>query len=587
MQKSFTEIVLAHYRARCQLVGISSFEESRVIEALQEAVDEYNQGIRERYPDDPSQLTSVVLWDQIRGFSTQIGVPPKSPDPGRPLGNALTRLEEFDPSLLPKKCIVVMVDLPTIMKDDVSVRRKLRNIATNQSISNDSFYRMVVMVHPPGTSIHPDVEIYVRHIEFALPTYEQLDCLLETRVMNPSFKASCTPSVRHKLLQSTQGLTSVEAVECWSLCAAMHKSLGPEAIETAQKMKAAAISRSQTLTYISPDKIPSLLDLGGFKTMIETVQRWSLAYSTEAEHINLGYPKGMLIYGVPGTGKSVAGQAVAKALNLPLVVFDFGAVFDKFVGGSEEKMRQTIDTVTAINGCVLLVDEADKSLANAHRGGDSSGSTTRVFSAFLSWLSSKQDRTFVILTLNRTENLPPELLRKGRFDEIWYVDLPSLSERQQIFDIHLRKRGIDPSEYGKDGLHQLASMSEEFVGAEIESAITSSRFAAFELAVVRELIEALGSGIEVKEVSEKLKSYSPSIQAAALDLTPEQLAKCKRGIPSLADIRAAINFIAPSRTAQIDKESINAIRDFGKLHARRVAPLTSSASTTSKKRNVE
>jgi SpoVK/Ycf46/Vps4 family AAA+-type ATPase len=203
----------------------------------------------------------------------------------------------------------------------------------------------------------------------------------------------------------------------------------------------------------------------------------AVAFSDEAREFGLAAPKGILLLGVQGCGKSLCAKAVSNLWQLPLLRFDVGRMFGSYVGSSEENIRRAIAVAESIAPAILWVDEIDKAFAGAQSSGASDGGTTaRVFGTFLTWLSEKKAPVFVVATANDISQLPPELLRKGRLDEIFFVDLPSPEERMEVFRIHLAKRGRDAAKFD---LTQLALASEKFSGAEIEEAINSALYDAF------------------------------------------------------------------------------------------------------------
>jgi SpoVK/Ycf46/Vps4 family AAA+-type ATPase len=241
-------------------------------------------------------------------------------------------------------------------------------------------------------------------------------------------------------------------------------------------------------------------------------------------------PRGVVLIGVPGSGKSVAAESIiARELQLPMVVFNFSAVFNSLVGESERRMEEVLSLVKAIDGCVLLIDEADKALGGAADSVGDSGVTRRVFGSLLTWLANKNDRTFVVMTLNRVNGLPPELLRKGRFDELFYADVPNDEERRAIFDIHLVKRGISPKLYSSADWKKILSSSRDLVGAEIEAAVESARFESYQV--------------------------DPS----------------KKAVPSAEQLVAAATSIGITRVTRVDPENVKAIREFGATRARSVS----------------
>jgi SpoVK/Ycf46/Vps4 family AAA+-type ATPase len=217
--------------------------------------------------------------------------------------------------------------------------------------------------------------------------------------------------------------------------------------------------------------------VGGLGVLKDWLRKRTVAFTDEARAFGLPPPKGILLLGVQGCGKSLCAKAVSSLWQLPLLRFDIGRMFGSFVGSSEENIRKAIAVADSVAPAVLWVDEIDKAFSGSQSSGISdAGTAARVFGTFLTWLSEKSTAVFVVATANDISHLPPELMRKGRLDEIFFVDLPSNQEREQIFRIHLAKRGRTPADFH---LQALTEASENFSGAEIEQAIISALYDAF------------------------------------------------------------------------------------------------------------
>jgi SpoVK/Ycf46/Vps4 family AAA+-type ATPase len=221
----------------------------------------------------------------------------------------------------------------------------------------------------------------------------------------------------------------------------------------------------------------TISDVGGMGVLKDWLLKRAVAFTEQARAFGLPAPKGVLLLGVQGCGKSLCAKAVSSAWELPLLRFDMGRMFNSLVGSSEENVRKAIAVAESVAPAILWVDEIDKAFAGAQGSGATDGGTTaRVFGTFLTWLSEKTTPVFVVATANDISQLPPELLRKGRLDEIFFVDLPTEEERAEIFRIHIARRGRKPDDFD---INALVAASEHFSGAEIEEAIISALYDAF------------------------------------------------------------------------------------------------------------
>ena len=265
--------------------------------------------------------------------------------------------------------------------------------------------------------------------------------------------------------------------------------------------KKKSIRKSEVLEYFELDE--QLDHVGGLEEVKRWVQSRSRAFDEDARKFGLPAPKGLLLIGVQGCGKSLTAKAVAGTWRLPLIRLDLGAVFGS--GSPETAIHRAIKVSESLAPVVLWVDEIEKGFSDM--GGAGSSNATRVFGSFVTWLQEKQEAVFVVATANEVANLPPELLRKGRFDETFFVDLPDVHERQVILDIHLKKRDRDPADFDLD---RLARQSEHFSGAEMEQGVVAGMYRAFgeEREVTTEDI-----GKEISEIIPLYTTYEEKIKA--------------------------------------------------------------------------
>ncbi len=268
----------------------------------------------------------------------------------------------------------------------------------------------------------------------------------------------------------------MEARLAFSLAVERLDALGPSAISVVAREKERVIRQSQVLDYYEPDA--KMNDVGGLETLKLWLERRGSAFGAGARDFGLDSPKGVLLLGVQGCGKSLVAKAVANAWQFHLLRLDMGKVFGGIVGQSEANVRTALQVAQALAPCVLWIDEIEKALGSAAGSTASDGGLSRrMFGTMLTWMQERTAPVFVVATANAIDDLPPELMRKGRFDEIFFVDLPGDESRRAIFDLHLRKRGRDPSRFD---LARLVASSAGFSGAEIEQVVIGSLLAAFD-----------------------------------------------------------------------------------------------------------
>ena len=252
--------------------------------------------------------------------------------------------------------------------------------------------------------------------------------------------------------------------------------LDEEAVKVILSEKKQLIRKSGILEYYDHEE--GLENLGGLEVLKDWLKKRNTAFSEKAREFGLPSPRGVLLLGVQGCGKSLTAKTVAALWRQPLLRLDMGSIFSSLVGSSEENLRRAIRTAESIAPAILWVDEIEKAFSGTQSSSQSdAGTTSRVFGTFLTWLQEKKKPVFVIATANSITQLPPELLRKGRLDEIFFVDLPSAEERGEIFKIHIGKKGRNPARYETDAL---VDASEGFSGSEIEQAVVSALYDAYD-----------------------------------------------------------------------------------------------------------
>lgn len=369
--------------------------------------------------------------------------------------------------LIPDKSIMVLRDYHQFLSGEAMpiITRTMKDALVLAKSTN-----RLLVVMGCRLCIPPELAKEITLVEFGLPSREQLKLVLEGIAKSASIVLNGNTDA---LLDAASGLTCQEAENAFALSVAEAGKLCPEVVA---REKANTIKKNGILEVEETPK--KLGDVGGLDELKGWIIRRRLAFSKKARDYGLPVPRGVLILGCPGTGKSLTASAISSLLNCPQIRFDVGAVMGGLVGESEANMRAVIQTAEAVAPCVLLCEELEKGFAGTQSSGQTDGGTTaRVFGTFLNWLQEKTAPVFVVATANDVSKLPPELLRKGRFDELFFVDLPDQGERESIWKIQIKKYGRDPEKYDIIGL---AKMSDGWTGSEIESVFQESLYAAFE-----------------------------------------------------------------------------------------------------------
>jgi SpoVK/Ycf46/Vps4 family AAA+-type ATPase len=338
--------------------------------------------------------------------------------------------------------------------------------------------KTIIMVSPV-LEIPPELEKEITVLNHPLPGKDDLGVLLDTIIADladsKKVQIQLESADRKKLLQAASGLTLAEAENVFAKILVKNQRLDLDGIAEVFSEKQQIVRKSGLLEYHTATE--TFGNVGGLAALKDWLNKRATAFSDEARAFGLPVPRGILMLGVQGCGKSLCAKAVATQWQLPLLRFDMGRMFGSLVGSSEQNVRRAIAVAESIAPVILWVDEIDKAFAGAASSGNSdAGTTARVFGTFLTWLSEKTAPVFVVATANDISQLPPELLRKGRLDEIFFVDLPGQAEREEIFRIHIAKRGRDPVNYD---IPACADATPDFSGAEIEEAINSALYDAF------------------------------------------------------------------------------------------------------------
>jgi SpoVK/Ycf46/Vps4 family AAA+-type ATPase len=370
------------------------------------------------------------------------------------------------------QAVFLFKDLHPFLSDTTLVRR-LRDLADSLRTS----YKTIVMLSPI-LKLPQELEKEITVVDYALPTLEdlgnQLTSIISSFKSNPQVNTELTEEQREQVLKAALGLTATEAENVFAKSLVEKRSFDVDVILSEKEQ---IIRKSGILEYYPATE--AFADVGGLDLLKEWMSKRTVAFTEKARLFGLPAPKGVLMLGVQGCGKSLSAKAIASLWKLPLLRMDVGKIFGGIVGQSEENIRKAIRIAESTAPNVVWIDELEKGFSGTQGSGISDGGTTmRVFGTFITWLADKTAPCFVVATANDVTSLPPELLRKGRFDEIFFVDLPTEKERGEVFSIHLKKRKRDTVNFDVDAL---AQASPGYSGAEIEQAVISALYDAFDL----------------------------------------------------------------------------------------------------------
>lgn len=337
--------------------------------------------------------------------------------------------------------------------------------------------RSALVLTGASVTLPPEIEAQAVRYELHLPGPEELATVLKTvtRSLATSLSRGLVFSAREEeqLIRALRGLTLNQARQALSHAIIEDGGLTSRAVQAVMQRKVQLVREGGLLEYYPVSD--NQFELGGFKTLKAWLDRAVVGFTQEARALNLSPPKGILLVGVQGCGKSLAAKVTAKQWKMPLLKLDMGRLYDKYVGETEKNFRRAIAMAESIAPSVLWLDEIEKGLSSASGGSADTGVGMRLFGSFLTWLQEKKEGVFVVATANDLSALPPELMRKGRFDEIFFVDLPEAKERETIFAIHLRLRKQQPEQFD---LRALVQASDGFSGAEIEQAVIGALYRA-------------------------------------------------------------------------------------------------------------
>ncbi|MEN6610361.1 MAG: AAA family ATPase [Methanoregulaceae archaeon] len=434
-------------RSRITLIILITVEEERALRSVKEVCT------------GTTPPRQCITWDIADGFTTLTGTAPSLPQKKDPL-TALDDLGKTEDN-----AVIVLRDFHEFWNNP-GVKRKLRNCA--QAFR---FSRRSILITTSSKKVPDEIRDDAVILQFPLPSVAELTRELDSLTQSSGIPVSLTPLGKEKLIQGALGMTLNQARRSFSKAIVTRGCLDERDIDAVIADKKDILSSSEALEFYGSTESPE--NVGGLAVLKDWLRLRERAFTGEARKYGLPAPKGIALIGIPGTGKSLTARMIAGIWKLPLIRLDSGALFGSLVGESEERTRRALHLAETVAPCILWVDEIEKAFAF---GNGDSGTSQRVFAHLLTWMQDKTAPCFVVATANDISALPPELLRKGRFDEIFFLDLPDFRERKEILAVHLRKRKCLPAEFDLD---QLSRASEGFVGAEIEQTLIDAMYVSF------------------------------------------------------------------------------------------------------------
>ena len=484
MEALQNEITL-YIKSRYPMIYLVTSEENRAESLIQSAAE--------------ATQKPCFFWSATEGFAHT----DKFGNKTTPISALDAVLSYTDPGLF------ILKDFHAFMEDPLVIR-KLRDIVVNLKKSYKTLFIISPMlVLPPG------LEKDITPVDIPLPEPEELKqiflALITPLQKSGKISARLNSDLVEKVINASRGLTESEVEHLYARLVVRNKSFDESDLPLVVAEKKKLIRKSGLLEYY--DFSENMETVGGLNNLKNWLRQRGLAFSQKARDFGLPEPKGLLLLGVQGCGKSLAAKATATLWNLPLLKLDVGKIFDSYLGSSEKNIRQAIKIAEALSPNVLWLDEIDKAFSGIGGGhsGDS-GASARVFGTFLTWMQEKTVPVFVLATANNIKHLPPELLRKGRFDDIFFIDLPNLQERAQILNIHLQKRNRDPKQFQ---VADFSKLTQAFTGSEIEQLVISGLYRAFaedrEIGnndILNEIKETVPLSVTYKEHINQLRAWA-------------------------------------------------------------------------------
>jgi len=444
---NFNDELILLLKARYPIIFINTIEEDRAEYVIRKTIKlNFNR--------------SIYSWDFVDGYTNNPN------NEGFAKRNPLQALELIERLTFETPALFLLKDFNRFLTD-ISVSRKLRNLSRILKLQPKT-----IIIVGSELNIPKELRDLITVINFQLPTENEINQELNRLIT--SLNLNIDSKLIENLTRACQGLSLERIRRVLSKIIASYKTIDESSISVLLSEKKQIISQTEILDYWSTNE--KIQNIGGVDNLKDWLNKRRTSFSLQALNYGLPTPRGLLLIGIQGTGKSLTAKAIATEWQLPLLKLDVGKLFGGIIGESESRLRQMIEVAEAISPCILWIDEIDKAFSNNDNKGDS-GTSNRVLATFISWLSEKTKPVFVVATANNIDLLPLELIRKGRFDEIFFLDLPKKREREQIFKIHIQE--FRPKTWDMFDYSKLALLSECFSGAEIRQSIIEGMYHAF------------------------------------------------------------------------------------------------------------
>lgn len=499
-------------KANVKLVQIISYESLRIHAMLVKVSKELGKDLFIW-----NRVEGVKQWNienrQFKEKDTEAQTPDAALDFFKENNNLIFLLEDFYPDLTEDK--------PRMIKT-------FRNIALNNTKDK------TLVLSQPFLQLPKELEKEVHILELPYPDFNDIKAIYNKVKNEYNIPNSSEPD--SELIEAALGLTIMEAEKAFALAYIESGSLSSTEVPLVIREKENVIKKSGYLEYYHPKE--TMTDVGGLNNLKDWLVKRGRGFDKGAKDFGLDFPRGILLLGIPGTGKSLTAKAIGNEWHFPLLRLDMGKIFGGIVGESEKNIREALNIAEAIAPSILWIDEIEKGMSGISSSGSTDGGTTaRVLGTFLTWMQEKTKPVFVVATANDISQLPPELLRKGRVDEIFFVDLPTEKEREEILKIHLKKKNRKPEKFKTN---ELAKQSKGFSGAELEEVVKEALFQAYDEEkeiddshIFAAISKTFPLSRTMHETIEKMRKWANSRAVSASSDEPESLEDKDKDVPKL------------------------------------------------------